>query len=80
MSFNLIPVAPLDGATVIGLFVNNSTALKIYDFMRQPGMSLLRCSLLLQHDRRLKAVFTRLTASLQPSLTCEQHHLVKRSA
>lgn len=41
MSFNLIPVAPLDGATVIGLFVSESTALKIYDFMRQPGMSLL---------------------------------------
>jgi len=41
MSFNLIPVAPLDGATVIGLFVSEEMALKIYDFMRQPGMSLL---------------------------------------
>ena len=80
MSFNLILVAPLDGATVIGLFVSDSTALKSYDFMRQPGMSLLRCSLLLQHDRGLKAVFTWLTASLQPSLACVQHHLVKRSA
>jgi Zn-dependent protease len=41
MSFNLMPVAPLDGATVIGLFVSESVALKIYEFMRQPGMSLL---------------------------------------
>ena len=41
MSFNLIPVAPLDGATVIGLFVSEERALKIYEFMRQPGMSLL---------------------------------------
>lgn len=41
MAFNLIPVPPLDGSTAIGLFVSETTALKIYGFMRQPGMSLL---------------------------------------
>jgi len=41
MAFNLIPVPPLDGSTAIGLFVSENMALKINDFMRQPGMSLL---------------------------------------
>ena len=38
MVFNLVPVPPLDGSTAIGLLVSESTALRIYEFMRQPGV------------------------------------------
>ena len=41
MVFNLVPVPPLDGSTAIGLLVSESTALRIYDFMRQPGFSMI---------------------------------------
>ena len=41
MVFNLVPVPPLDGSTAIGLLVSESTALRIYEFMRQPGFSLI---------------------------------------
>ena len=41
MTFNLIPVPPLDGATAIGLLVPEEWALKILDFWQQPGFSLL---------------------------------------
>lgn len=40
-TFNLMPVPPLDGATVIGLFVNEETALKIYDATRNSTFQLL---------------------------------------
>lgn len=40
-SFNLIPVPPLDGATVIGLFVPEETAVMIYDTIRQPAFQLI---------------------------------------
>lgn len=41
MSFNLIPVPPLDGATAIGLLLPDEAALKLLAFFRQPGFSLL---------------------------------------
>lgn len=37
--FNLIPVPPLDGATVIGLFVSEEKALKIYDTLHNGAFS-----------------------------------------
>ncbi len=41
MAFNLLPVPPLDGSAAIGLLVSEKIALKINDFMRQPGFSLV---------------------------------------
>ncbi len=41
MTFNLIPVPPLDGATGIGLVLPEQWALKLLDFWQQPGFSLL---------------------------------------
>lgn len=41
LTFNLIPVPPLDGATAIGLLVPEEWALKMLDFWQQPGFSLL---------------------------------------
>ena len=41
VAFNLMPVPPLDGATVIGLLMPEEMALKLLDFMRQPGLSLI---------------------------------------
>ncbi len=41
MAFNLIPVPPLDGATAIGLLLPDEAALKLLDFFRQPGFSIL---------------------------------------
>ena len=39
--FNLIPVPPLDGATVLGLFVSDEMAVTIYDTIRQPGFQIV---------------------------------------
>ncbi len=41
MTFNLLPVPPLDGATGIGLLLPKEWALKMLDFWQQPGFSLL---------------------------------------
>jgi Zn-dependent protease len=41
MSFNLIPVPPLDGATAIGLLLPDEAALKLLAFFRQPGFAIL---------------------------------------
>jgi Zn-dependent protease len=41
MAFNLIPVPPLDGATAVGIFLPDHLALKLLDFFRQPGFSIL---------------------------------------
>jgi len=41
MSFNLLPVPPLDGATAIGLLMSEAQALRLYEFMRQPMMSMM---------------------------------------
>jgi Zn-dependent protease len=38
--FNLIPVPPLDGASVIGLFVSEQTARKLQEWMAQPVVAL----------------------------------------
>jgi Zn-dependent protease len=38
--FNLIPVPPLDGASVIGLFVSEQTARKLQERMAQPVVAL----------------------------------------
>ena len=40
-TFNLLPVPPLDGATVLGLLFSEETALKIYEATRQPGFQLV---------------------------------------
>ena len=39
--FNLIPVPPLDGATVIGLFVSKKKALQIYNFLHSSKFGLI---------------------------------------
>ena len=44
---NLMPLPPLDGATIIGLFVNEETALKIYDASRSPMLQILGLMVLL---------------------------------
>jgi Zn-dependent protease len=41
MSFNLLPVPPLDGNTAIGLLMNERAALRFYDFSRQPGFMMI---------------------------------------
>jgi Zn-dependent protease len=41
MSFNLLPVPPLDGNTAIGLLMSESAALKFYEFSRQPGFMMI---------------------------------------
>ena len=38
--FNLIPVPPLDGASVIGLFVSEQTARKLQEWMARPVVAL----------------------------------------
>ena len=38
--FNLIPIPPLDGASVIGLFVSEQTARKLQEWMAQPVVAL----------------------------------------
>lgn len=39
--FNLLPIPPLDGYSVLGLFVPERAFLKLLDFARSPGFSLL---------------------------------------
>lgn len=39
--FNLLPAPPLDGSTGIGLLVSEERARKIFEFMAQPGMSMI---------------------------------------
>jgi Zn-dependent protease len=39
--FNLLPVPPLDGYSVLGLFVPERAFLRLLDFARSPGFSLL---------------------------------------
>lgn len=41
MSFNLLPVPPLDGNTAIGLLMSEQAALRFYDFSRQPGFIMI---------------------------------------
>jgi Zn-dependent protease len=41
MSFNLLPVPPLDGSSAIGLLMPEEMALKVHDFMNQPGFALI---------------------------------------
>jgi Zn-dependent protease len=41
LSFNLLPVPPLDGNTAIGLLMSESAALKFYEFSRQPGFMMI---------------------------------------
>ena len=41
MSFNLLPVPPLDGHVAVGLFLSERATLKFIDFMRQPGFGLI---------------------------------------
>ena len=41
MSFNLLPVPPLDGHLAVGLFLSESATLKFLDFVRQPGFGLI---------------------------------------
>jgi Zn-dependent protease len=36
MSFNLLPVPPLDGNTAVGLLMSEQAALRFYEFSRQP--------------------------------------------
>ncbi len=40
-TFNLLPLPPLDGATVIGLFFSEETALKIFETTRQPTFQMI---------------------------------------
>jgi Zn-dependent protease len=41
MSFNLLPVPPLDGSSAIGLLMPEDMALRVHDFMSQPGFALI---------------------------------------
>jgi Zn-dependent protease len=41
MSFNLLPVPPLDGNTAVGLLMSEQAALRFYDFSRQPGFMMI---------------------------------------
>ena len=41
MTFNLLPVPPLDGNTAIGLLMTESAALRFYEFSRQPGFAMI---------------------------------------
>ncbi|MCB1021587.1 MAG: site-2 protease family protein [Acidobacteria bacterium] len=41
MAFNLIPLPPLDGATAVGLILPDEMALRMLNFLRQPGFSIL---------------------------------------
>lgn len=41
MTFNLLPVPPLDGSSAIGLLMPEQMALKVQDFMAQPGFAFL---------------------------------------
>ncbi len=41
MSFNLLPVPPLDGSSAIGLLMPEEMALRVQDFMNQPGFAML---------------------------------------
>lgn len=40
-SFNLIPVPPLDGSSLIFFFVNSAVAEKIFTFLHHPGLSMM---------------------------------------
>ena len=41
MSFNLLPVPPLDGSTAVGLLMSEKAALRFYEFSRQPMFTML---------------------------------------
>jgi Zn-dependent protease len=41
MSFNLLPVPPLDGHVAVGLFLSERATRKFIDFVRQPGWGLI---------------------------------------
>jgi Zn-dependent protease len=41
MSFNLLPVPPLDGNTAVGLLMSEQAALRFYEFSRQPGFMMV---------------------------------------
>lgn len=41
MSFNLLPVPPLDGHVAVGLFLSESATLRFIEFVRQPGYGLI---------------------------------------
>lgn len=41
MTFNLLPVPPLDGHIAVGLFFSESVTLKFLEFVRQPGFGLI---------------------------------------
>lgn len=40
-AFNLLPVPPLDGATVIGLFMSEEQALRVWAFLHQPQFGMV---------------------------------------
>jgi len=40
-AFNLLPVPPLDGATVIGLFMSEEQALRVWSFLHQPQFGMI---------------------------------------
>ncbi len=39
-TFNLFPLPPLDGSTGIGLFLPETTAVRLFDFLRESGLAL----------------------------------------
>ena len=41
MAFNLLPVPPLDGATIVGLFMDEERALRFAEFCHNPTFSLI---------------------------------------
>lgn len=41
MTFNLLPVPPLDGGTGIALFLPEKTAVRLFDFFRESGMAFM---------------------------------------
>ena len=46
--FNLLPVPPLDGHAVLGLFLPEDTFLRVLDWVRNPMFSLIGCVIALQ--------------------------------
>src|SRR6185503_20653469 len=58
-TFNLLPMPPLDGATGITVLMNERTALRFLEFIRQPGFQMVgMLAAWLLFDKLFDPIFT----------------------
>src|SRR4030095_282013 len=58
-TFNLLPMPPLDGGTGVTILMSESTALRVLDFIRQPGFAMVgMMAAWLLFDKLFDPIFT----------------------